>query len=135
MEREVTQIISKVLLIGFLALVSATDIKKRKIPDIFETIIICFSVFINDLSPLSRLLGVAASLPLLLYACKTNRLGGGDVKLVAAFGWCLGWFYALAAFLVADLIFAISTHSNTKYPFAPYLCGVFSFALILTSII
>lgn len=128
------QIVCKCLLLPLLVWTSYNDIKTRHIPNFVHIIIFVAAFFINDLPLYNRLIGAAVSLPLLLFACKTNRLGGGDVKLIAAFGWCCGALYAALIFCIAEIIFAISVPKNKKYAFAPYLCGVFFFFVFLPQI-
>lgn len=122
------------LLFPLLAWIALYDIQYRQVHIIAPVLIICISFFVNDLQITTRLIGAAAGLPLLLYACKTRRLGGGDVKLVAAFGWCVGLVYALLVFSVAEFFFALTTRSHTKNPFAPYLCGAFLISVFLPQI-
>ena len=74
----------------FLALLGASicDLQKREIPPIFP-VIIAIAGLIN-FSPAS-LWGIALCLPFLIAAWRNERrMGGGDIKLVAACGFLLG---------------------------------------------
>ena len=129
--------VGKILTIGFMIIISVTDIKKQKIPDCYIMILLCLSAFINDIPPLERLFGLMISLPLTLYSCKTNRLGGGDIKLAASMGWCVGIGYTALSYFLAQTVFVLSTfhQNNRKFPFAPYICGAFSVILVISEFI
>lgn len=65
------------------------DIQKREIPPFIWSLIACISFL--DFRPI-HLMGIFAAVPLLIIATwiAPNRLGGGDIKLVAATGLVLG---------------------------------------------
>ena len=66
-----------------------TDIRTREIPPIICSLVAVISLL--DFNPV-HLLGILAALPLLIIVVwiTPNRLGGGDIKLVAAVGLVLG---------------------------------------------
>ncbi len=78
-----------VLLCHILILAGAADIAVREIPDIFHLLIAMTGLI--GLQPLSALVGfLLVPLPFLVAALKTGKIGGGDVKLMAASGFALG---------------------------------------------
>ena len=80
---------------------------------------------------LSKVIGLfVVSVPLLLIAMIGNAMGGGDVKLMAGVGFCIGWQMVIVAFfigVVAGGIFAIikmlynKADFKTMMPFGPFL--------------
>lgn len=129
----VVHIIAKILMLPLLLYISAYDRKHSKIPNAIHPILLCCAIFLNDISPFSRLLGaVVVAAPLFIYSLKTKRLGMGDVKLIFCIGWCIG-LLSLFSVSIAYLLFIIITHKqgNEKIPFAPYLCGSFAVFLFL----
>lgn len=118
------------IFIALLLTASVIDIKKRIIPDticlfIAFTGLICFEPV--------KLLGVLATMPLLLAALVWGGLGGGDIKLMAASGIVLGFTGSIAAMLIgltAMLLFYVfhaivqrlrGRECPKAYPLAPFL--------------
>lgn len=126
---------------------SIIDIKKYIIPDQFTLPYIILglglSFFPGDLSPLDSFLGIAAGGGTLLLIGKLGSIilkkeetmGGGDIKLMAAFGALFGWKFALLSIMLGALagsfsgIFLIAFKSlkiDHKIPFGPFLAaGIF----------
>lgn len=79
-----------------------------------------------------RILGIfAASVPLFIVALITGGFGGGDIKLLAALGLCLGWQLVLLAFFGAILLggiyavwLLITKRAGRKdaFAFGPFIC-------------
>ena len=86
---QVNTTLQAVLLICLMAGASWLDIQKREIPPFIWSLIACISFL--DFRPI-HLMGILAAVPLLVIATwiAPNRLGGGDIKLVAATGLVLG---------------------------------------------
>ena len=82
-------ILQAVLFVCLLAGAVWQDLQKREIPPFIWSLIACISFL--DFRP-SHLMGILAAVPLLVIATwiAPNRLGGGDIKLVAATGLVLG---------------------------------------------
>ena len=82
-------IIQAVLFVWLLAGAVWQDLQKREISPFIWSLIACISFL--DFRP-SHLMGILAAVPLLVIATwiAPNRLGGGDIKLVAATGLVLG---------------------------------------------
>lgn len=86
---QVNSIVQGVLFFCLMIGASYIDIRKREIPPIIWSLVALISVL--DFR-MVHLLGILAALPLLIIAVwiAPNRLGGGDIKLVAATGLVLG---------------------------------------------
>ena len=77
-----------VLLCYVLILAGAADIATREIPDVFHLLIAMAGLI--GFQPVSALAGfLVVPLPFLIAALKTGKIGGGDVKLMAASGFAL----------------------------------------------
>lgn len=85
------------------------------------------------LTPWERIAGVfIISLPcILLNLLYPGGIGGGDIKLLSAAGFCLGWksilrgtmtASLLAAFIFTILLLRKKIHKTDKLPFGPCLC-------------
>ena len=121
-----------------------TDMKKRIIPDwtwIAVLLIGCVSAFFfvtHNISLPERIIGlVLPGLCLLIIAVKYGGVGGGDIKLMAAMGFCFG-VIGLAMILLFAVVPACIYSFVTKQrsvPFAVFLCTGFLvyFALSLYS--
>ena len=78
-----------VLLCYVLVLAGAADIATHEIPDALHLLVAMAGLI--GLQPVSALLGfLLVPLPFLMAALKTGKIGGGDVKLMAASGFALG---------------------------------------------
>jgi leader peptidase (prepilin peptidase)/N-methyltransferase len=113
------------LLTQLLLFAAVYDIKTHTVPD--EIHILILLVGLIEFQPLPALLGLLlAPLPLLIAAlCKTDSIGGGDVKFMAAFGFMLGVSRSYGA-LMLGLLAAVLCNvlfNKKKRPFAliPYL--------------
>lgn len=108
-----------------------TDMKKRIIPDwtwIAVLLIGGVSAFFFEipyLSLLERILGlVVPGLSLLIIAVKYGGVGGGDIKLMSAMGFCFGML-GLAAILLFAAIpagFYSFVTKQRSVPLAVFLC-------------
>jgi len=125
------------MVLVILAVISYRDAKTSEIPDALNLALLVLGVVALILVPevglRSRLIGlVAVSAPLLLLAlAKPDSLGGGDVKLMAAAGFLLGWQHVLLAAALGILfagIYALGLIAlkkaslKEKFPFGPMLC-------------
>jgi len=110
---------------------SVIDIKRREIPDKISIMIALTGLL--TFSPV-KLLGILIALPFLITAvlCK-GRLGGGDIKFMAAAGFALGFEAAIIASVIgltASLIYCAFVYilrrkrvkeRNMAFPLAPFL--------------
>lgn len=116
-----------------------TDFRKRIIPDwtwIALLLIGGASAFLLPYpTPVQRIAGfLLPGICLFLLAMKYGGVGGGDIKLTAALGFCFG-LHGLAAILFFALlptcIYAKATRQRS-IPLAVFLCmGFFAYAAIL----
>ncbi|HEX2958877.1 MAG TPA: prepilin peptidase [Chitinispirillaceae bacterium] len=126
---------------------SIIDIKKYIIPDQFTLPYIVLGLGLaflpHDLHPLDSFLGIAAGGGTLLFIGKLGSIilrkeetmGGGDIKLMAAFGALFGWKLAFLSIMLGALagslsgIFMIILKNlklDHKIPFGPFLAaGIF----------
>ena len=118
-----------------------TDYRKRIIPDWTWIAILLTGIASVFLSPVPALYERIAGflLPgacLLLLAIKYGGVGGGDIKLMAAIGFCFG-LYSLAVILFFALLPACTYAKATKQksiPLATFLCigfFIYSGALLI----
>ncbi len=113
-----------ILLCQVLAMAGVVDQKTWEIPDIFHLLI--FMVGLVGFRLLPALCGLLlVPLPLFVAAWKTGKIGGGDVKLMAASGFALGvsagvrmTVWGLAAGLLWNAIFH---KGRGSFPLAPFL--------------
>ena len=117
-----------------------TDIKERIIPDIICGMI-CLCA-LPDIT-LANVLGATLMLPLLVIGALSDGIGGGDIKLVGAMGFALGYLdvlMTLAAGLSVMLMYhAVLTlirkinqeETCMAYPMAPFLGVGYCIMLLL----
>ena len=113
-----------VLLCYLLILAGAADIATHEIPDVFHLLIVMAGLI--GFQPVPALLGfLLVPLPFLIAALKTGKIGGGDVKLMAASGFALGvfggfWMMFWGLFM-ALLWNASMWRGKSSFPLAPFL--------------
>jgi prepilin signal peptidase PulO-like enzyme (type II secretory pathway) len=88
---------------------------------------------VPNVSPVDRIIGIfVASVPLFAIAFLTGGFGGGDVKLLAALGLCLGWPLTLLTLFGAILfggiygIWLLATKKAGRkdaFAFGPFICA------------
>ena len=131
---------NSILMICFiilLVLISWRDFKTQEIPNGYVLAVAFLGVaamlFTNNVTLAERLLGgICISVPLILInLLRPNAFGGGDIKLMAAAGFYLGWQLTLFSFFIAVLtagVYAIwllltkKKAANAHFAFGPFLC-------------
>jgi len=113
-----------ILLCQVLMIAGAYDLATREIPDCLHLLIAIAGLI--GFQPLPALLGFAlVPLPFLIAALKTEKIGGGDVKLMAASGFALGvtgGIWMMIWGLTAALLWNVAYRRGHKsLPLAPYL--------------
>ena len=113
-----------VLLCYLLILAGAADIATCEIPDAFHLLVAMAGLI--GFRPAPALLGfLLVPLPFLAAALKTGRIGGGDVKLMAASGFALGvsgsFWMMFWGLLMALLWNASMRQGKSSLPLAPFL--------------
>ena len=129
------------------------DLEHKLIFDRFHVILLLLGAAAcltdDGVSPLSRLIGAVGGGAVFLlffygsiWILKREGLGGGDVKLVAAAGFFLGWEKLFLAVLIASVlgsvVLLIVNRKNregreTEYPFGPFLVAGMLTALLFGS--
>lgn len=117
---------AQLLLIG-----AVWDIQTRTIPNFLHPLLLLTVLFTLPIQPGEALLGmVGVAAPYLLAAILSRgRLGGGDIKLMAAAGFVLGLYRGTFATILAlslavlcnIIIGAVTKQRNTSFALAPYL--------------
>ena len=136
---EEVQVIKGFLFAQILIFAGYYDVKTKTIPDILHVLII-LTAFIN-LDLLQSILGfLIVPVPFLIPAlAKSNGVGGGDVKLMAACGFLLGIKGGFTAGIIGLLLAVIinsvyykviNKDKNISFALAPYL-GMGCFAAYL----
>lgn len=125
--------------------VALIDHDTMEIPDSLVLALLTLAVYgvwaFRDISLMERVIGFfVISLPMLLTALVVvGAFGGGDVKLMAACGFLLGWRNTLLAFFIALLFsggyacWLLATGKakrGAKLAFGPYLCAGVAAALL-----
>lgn len=126
-------IVQSVLFSALMFCAGYKDIKTGRIPNSLSLLIL-LTAFLNfpKLRPVDSVLGLLL-LPLpCLVGCLHDKIGGGDVKLVAACGFLLGFNRGIAALLASLLLAAVfqtiyrkakGLPLSSPFPLAPYLCA------------
>jgi leader peptidase (prepilin peptidase)/N-methyltransferase len=132
------------ILVSLLLLIAAIDFKTMFIPNWSILLIflagLIFAFFIQEASWLERVIGFfSAGGILLIIAVLSGGLGGGDVKLMAAVGFHLGWKLTLWSMFLASVIGGIigigilasgKGKLKTEIPYVPILViGIISSVL------
>lgn len=140
------------LLSSILLAISVIDYEHKIIPNrlVFVAFIlgVIYHIFFGGLSGLiSSVIGFfAVSILLYLIAIVSKGgMGGGDIKMMAAFGFCLGWQLIVLSLIVGSLIGSIlaiyllvfkNYTGKTQVPFGPFLAsGIFISIIYGNSII
>lgn len=122
--------------VSVLLCIAFIDGEHMEIPDRFSVLLALAGVLMalsSEFPILSRVIGLfAVSVPLFIIAVISSgkAMGGGDIKLMAAAGFCLGWENTLVALLLGSLFGSIYGLVNMKkgkvkfkqeVPFGPFL--------------
>jgi leader peptidase (prepilin peptidase)/N-methyltransferase len=123
------------ILVSVLLTVSLIDIKYMIIPDVLNVVIVVIGivVIIYDISFIwDKLIGAAVGLLIFsLLAIFTGAMGGGDIKLMTAFGLIFGvkgiLFITVFSFIIGALVSAFLIgfkvkSMKDKIPFGPFIC-------------
>jgi leader peptidase (prepilin peptidase)/N-methyltransferase len=134
----ITSFIAYVITLQYASII---DIRKQMIYDRVHIIIIVLSVLtLSNQELLINFLGAAIiSIPFLMLALKTDKLGGGDIKLIFCNNLFLGFWTGYAGVVIGLAIIILfyvvkwkAVHSkNRAVPMAPFLSGGYMISLIL----
>ena len=117
-----------------------TDIKQREVPIIYQALLL---VLIPFGFHIENLWGALMAAPFFVAAIATDKIGGGDWKLIALLGVLLGMHRAFAAVVMGCMIFIISSLVIEKrkgkgemlFPFVPSLTAGYIVTLILEVVV
>ncbi|MBW4085255.1 A24 family peptidase [Paenibacillus sp. S150] len=140
------EVIQGILFMLLLLYASLRDLKTRQIPDSLPLAIVIVGLL--RFSPVYAFLGLlVAGLPYLIAAvCSKGKIGGGDIKLMAACGFVLGPVYGTLQSIIGLTLVLLAaagigfragfqTAKQTALPLAPFLSagGVLAFLIHLLS--
>lgn len=125
----VIMIVKSVLLFSVLLVASYFDIRFRIIPDGIHVVITLIGVI--DFNAINSLTGLLLSpLPFFIMAVvRSGSIGGGDIKLLGACGFALGFFQTVTSSMVGIVLvivfYSLKYSGNIKadnqsFPFAPF---------------
>lgn len=128
--------------IAMLGYASYTDLKERIVPNKVVLILLLYSFFIIEDYKQSIVMGLFVLMVQLAMAVITNGgIGGGDIKLVSAMAFIMGYDMALMALplalmMIITTIYCIITKKGIKYsvPFIPYVFISYIMMLICKSV-
>lgn len=130
------QLIKALLLISVLMVISIIDMEYYIIPNKLIVFVLflgmIFVIFTGEPTILSALIGFAATFSFLLVLALASRggMGGGDIKLAAVIGVCLGWPNGITAVLLGCLLAGLTglllillqvKSRKDLIPFGPFL--------------
>ena len=105
-----TMLIKALLLISLLMIIAMIDLKHYVIPNKLTALVLllglAFVLCTGEPTILSALTGFGAAFLFLLFLALVSRggMGGGDIKLAAVIGLCLGWPDGITAVLLGCLL-------------------------------
>ena len=137
MTAAVIQSVAVAVLIG---IASVRDIKTREIPDWISVCVLCAAVLDFNIQ---NLWGIIVATIFFVVALQTGKIGGGDVKLIAALSVVCGLWSSLALLFFAQLSMLVfywisvivqrfrGRTADKALPFVPFI----TFGFVLTSIL
>ena len=123
-----------------LGIASVKDIKTREIPDWISFCVLCAAVLDFNIQ---NLWGIIVAAIFFVVALQTGKIGGGDVKLIAALSVVCGLWSSLALLFFAQLSMLVfywisvivqrsrGRTADKALPFVPFI----TFGFVLTSIL
>lgn len=115
---------------------SITDIRKREFSTIYQILLLLIYPIGFQLE---NIWGICLSIPFLITAVKTRRMGGGDVKAVGLLGGLIGFYVMLLTLILGCIGFIIygvivgkqKGKDDISLPFIPFLTFGYLITLIL----
>ena len=128
------------LILGILLSASVTDIRKREVPVIYQVLLLCLIPFGFNIE---NVRGVLVAVPFLIAAVVTNKIGGGDFKIIALLGLLIGLEKAFLTVVFGCVVFIASSlligmyrgQKNSMYPFIPSLTAGYILTILWEAII
>jgi len=130
----------EILILAILIMASVTDIRKREVPVIYQVLLLCLITLKFNIE---NLWGLLIAVPFFACAIATDRIGGGDCKVVAILGALIGLYSGTITVIFGCLIFIISSlvigrikgNGDKTFPFIPSLAIGYAGTLVLEAII
>lgn len=130
----------EIALLAILLCASITDIRKQEVPVIYQVLLLCLIPFGFNIE---NLWGVLLAVPFFIAAIATDRIGGGDCKVIALLGILIGFYKTLLTVIAGCLIFIFSSlvierikgKGEMLFPFIPSLTLGYVGTLVLEAII
>ena len=128
------------LILGILLSASVTDIRKREVPVIYQALLLCLIPFGFNIE---NVRGVLVAVPFFIAAVVTNKIGGGDFKIIALLGLLIGLEKAFLTVVFGCVVFIASSlligmyrgQKNSMYPFIPSLTAGYILTILWEAII
>lgn len=128
------------LILGILLSASVTDIRKREVPVIYQVLLLCLIPFGFNIE---NVRGVLVAVPFFIAAVVTNKIGGGDFKIIALLGLLIGLEKAFLTVVFGCVVFIASSlligmyrgQKNSMYPFIPSLTASYILTILWEAII
>lgn len=132
--------IKELLILLILLSAAITDIRKKEVPVVYQVLLLCLVPFCFSIE---NIRGVLVAVPFFIAAILTDKIGGGDFKIIALLGILIGLGKALWTVVFGCVIFIASGliigkckgQKNIMYPFIPALTTGYIITLILEAII
>lgn len=133
--------IYQLLLLFVLFIAAARDMARREIPHVLVFAVLALGVTAqmagwSDVSWTECVAGLLLGLVVCVPLFAVGALGGGDVKLIAACGFVLGWRSELSFFLYTAvcggvMAFVARRAGWSEFPYGPAIAGGFAVHLAL----
>lgn len=116
-----------------LGLVSISDIRFKKIPNSLIVAIFLIGIITRGICNAESIIGMIVLPIVLLLLSKKYPIGGGDIKLISALGFCLGFWSQMTVLLVGMSISLTMTVVSGKKVIilGPFISFGAIFALII----
>ena len=116
-----------------LGLVSISDIRFKKIPNSLIVTLYLIGIVTGRVSNAQSIIGVFVLPCILVLLSSKFPIGGGDIKLISAIGFCLGFWYQMVILVVGmSLSLAVTLITRKKaIILGPFISFGAIFALIM----
>ena len=133
-------IVKAMVILCVLICVSVADIRKREVPVISQVLLLCLIPFFFNIE---NVRGVLVAIPFFITAILTDKIGGGDFKIIALLGILIGLKNAFWTVVIGCVIFIVSSlitglckgEKKTMYPFIPSLTAGYILTILWEAII
>ena len=132
--------IKELLILIILLSATITDIRKQEVPIIYQVLLLCLILFFFNIE---NVWGVLVAIPFFIAAILTDKIGGGDFKIIALLGILIGLKDAFWTVVIGCVVFIVSSliirmckgEKKTMYPFIPSLTTGYILTILWEAII